>query len=410
MSSKPIKTLIIEDDEKHAGEIKSALPSYYETTVSRYSGAKARLTDKTNIPDVVIMDADDELGLSFVIYRYMKESINQGAFANIPVILITADDLSESSMRFYELGDPYFYVGDINQDDFFAFVSDAIEEEEIRDDDNGNESDFINELDNLEELTEKITKLIGKSHDIKLSDNDPLRIAVFKNPEMLAAIESVTGKNKEEINYIIDMITDVCREEEANSAVRFSKHQEEVQKKETEVKKTGDTPVKKSSADVTSGNVIKSDGLGSSLAKNGLSLNNAFGQDADEAEDLDPNRKRQILIVDNTDVIQKAFELFFEDKYLITHVESNIKATDFIIKNRADIVVIEYNMPDITGTSILKSLRLQPNGRKCKAVMVAEKEMTSEVMTKCQALSLDILGVVEKPLVKKQLVSVLGKA
>lgn len=68
-------------------------------------------------------------------------------------------------------------------------------------------------------------------------------------------------------------------------------------------------------------------------------------------------RKRKILVVDDSEFIRKKIAKLFEDDYEVTEVGSSISAIQSITVNRPDLVLLDYEMPVCDGRQALEMIR-----------------------------------------------------
>ena len=79
-----------------------------------------------------------------------------------------------------------------------------------------------------------------------------------------------------------------------------------------------------------------------------------------------------------------------------------MKAIDFVVRNRVDIVAVEYNIMGVPGLSILKSIKNQPQGKSIKAFMLMDEKKRQFEIDNIKSTP-GVAGVIMKPVVKKQL-------
>ena len=114
------------------------------------------------------------------------------------------------------------------------------------------------------------------------------------------------------------------------------------------------------------------------------------------------NSQPTILLVDCDPNTLKAFKLFLGNVYNVEMTDSSMKAIDFVIRNRVDIVAVEYNMMGVPGLSILKSIKNQPQGKSIKAFMLMDEKKRQFEIDNIKSTP-GVAGVIMKPVVKKQL-------
>lgn len=75
--------------------------------------------------------------------------------------------------------------------------------------------------------------------------------------------------------------------------------------------------------------------------------------DAQEIE----NRKNRILIVDDDVTFLKMAYTWLKDKYRVSIVNSGMQAITWLAKNKADVVLLDYEMPIVNGPALLEMLK-----------------------------------------------------
>ena len=69
------------------------------------------------------------------------------------------------------------------------------------------------------------------------------------------------------------------------------------------------------------------------------------------------NRKKRVLIVDDDVTFLKMAYTWLKDKYRVSIVNSGMQAITWLAKNKADVVLLDYEMPVADGPSILEMLK-----------------------------------------------------
>lgn len=69
------------------------------------------------------------------------------------------------------------------------------------------------------------------------------------------------------------------------------------------------------------------------------------------------NRKKRILIVDDDVTFLKMAYTWLKEKYRVSIVNSGMQAITWLAKNKADVVLLDYEMPVADGPSILEMLK-----------------------------------------------------
>ena len=318
MNEEKVYAIIIDDDVKRIKEIKALLPEFIISKVVKHSEAKACLRNGIDGQKVmlVIMDADEKSGNAMSLFKYISEDPDRLRLFEVATVLLTNDEFSDHSFEYYDYGEPTFYSGEIDDNDFYLAIVDALDEAELRD--------------------EPIYEVIEDEEDIS-----------------------------EEID---------------------------------------EQTIDKELKEVTEPNAIdKSNVYNVHKIKDASKVATLLEEEPEE----DPS-KPKLLIVDYDENTYKAMKMFLTN-YNVAMVDSNIKAIDYILKNRVDVVAIEYNMQGIPGFSILKSIRNQPGGRNIKAFMIMGEKRSDFEMNHVRTAT-GVAGVITKPIVKKQLYETFNKA
>ena len=117
--------------------------------------------------------------------------------------------------------------------------------------------------------------------------------------------------------------------------------------------------------------------------------------------DLAPGEKFTILVVDDDVRMLKTIKLFLEDEYKVAVANSGSVALKYLLNKTCDLILLDYEMPGISGPEVLTELREDPDTAGIPVVFLtgaAEKEKINI------ALSLHPQGYLLKPVDKSQLV------
>ncbi len=69
------------------------------------------------------------------------------------------------------------------------------------------------------------------------------------------------------------------------------------------------------------------------------------------------NRKKRVLIVDDDVTFLKMAYSWLKDKYRVSIVNSGVQAITWLAKNKADVVLLDYEMPVVDGPALLEMLK-----------------------------------------------------
>ena len=90
--------------------------------------------------------------------------------------------------------------------------------------------------------------------------------------------------------------------------------------------------------------------------------------------------KRDILLVDDQPSICKEISAFLKDTYTVCAFKSGKEALDYISDHNVDLVLLDYDMPGMTGYEVLLSLRMNMATKKLPVIFLTGE--TNERMKK----------------------------
>jgi len=449
MESRPVKAIIVEDNIGKAHLVADVLPDYVQKVCIRYEKAKLTIETKPDTTTVVIMYAEEKSERSLSIFSWICDVYN-GKRGYIPVVLITEDAYSDNAFKFMDLGEAFFYEGEVNDSDFYNVFCEAVDSA----DDFQFSLLFGDASEHLIEPEEYIDEsLVEEPEEEDYYDEFEATHGISKeDKKVMAMIMALTGDNMERALNLKKVLEETIR---GKIEAQKKKHSAQVAINRPEmVINPNDINSSQNSSAVLGGGLMSdfeaymqahridqvvqlNDFLtkphvfvSNHNANNGNSANMSMGQNTEASVQVEAaiqnnmngpqktrhhgvikkkdvvvgsdNNKKKILIVDPDPMTLKACELFFEDKYELLGVESNMKAVDFFHKNYADVVLIENDMPYLKGPEALDTIRKQPFGMYVKGIILVdgkktrpEKEMIRNAM--------GVWGVVEKPIIKKNL-------
>ena len=424
MGNKSIKALIINSDIKFTKEIQGAIPDYFDVSFSRYQDAKEKL--RTGIDDknigLVILNADEDSTNALSIFKYIKEDPDRVGLKNTPVILLTADEFAPHCLDFYDVADPFFYSQSIDDSDFFMAISDCIEEAEMA----------ALDTSNKEEKTEKNTivkspeKLMGTVYSIDTSVPEAMRVATYEDKKVIEKMSESVKNTKRTAKEVYEILENFLKEKEAigeKVELNLGLNKSKLPKPAINVpiskwKIENDISSIHKLSDVSKVNDLLADDYDPTLINYSdaylwnkrTTINtpvNIIRRDAVSVP-KEPTGPKSVLIVDTDKNSLKAFELFLNENYKVAIVDSNMKAIDYIVKNKTDIIVIANDVNGMSGTAITRSIKNQPAGMQSKiCIMIDENSPYQEYEEVKTAMW--VSGVIKKPIIKKQLLAVLNR-
>jgi len=116
-----------------------------------------------------------------------------------------------------------------------------------------------------------------------------------------------------------------------------------------------------------------------------------------------------VWIVDDDDEMSHAVKLMLEllDFTVVTHGDARSAATKLLAGGRPDLMVLDINMPEVSGIDLLEFLRRQPSLDRLPIVMLSS-ETTDIQVDEAMALGADAF--VFKPVTLEELEAALERA
>ncbi len=116
-----------------------------------------------------------------------------------------------------------------------------------------------------------------------------------------------------------------------------------------------------------------------------------------------------VWIVDDDDEMSHAVKLMLEllDFSVVTHGDARSAATKLLAGGRPDLMVLDINMPEVSGIDLLEFLRRQPNLHGLPIVMLSS-ETTDIQVDEAMALGADAF--VFKPVTLEELEAAIERA
>ena len=97
------------------------------------------------------------------------------------------------------------------------------------------------------------------------------------------------------------------------------------------------------------------------------------------------SKKKTILVVDDNGMMLRTISKWFEDKYNVMVANSAQKAQEAIENTRPNLILLDYEMPGISGTEYLKLLRCQRDTKDIPVIFLTSKD-DGEIVKKVVAL------------------------
>lgn len=102
-----------------------------------------------------------------------------------------------------------------------------------------------------------------------------------------------------------------------------------------------------------------------------------------EQEFKDTPAKKQIVAVDDDREVLKLLKQILGEKYDVTCMADGKMAVNFFKNRTADLILLDYDMPGLTGADVLKTLREDKKTQRIPVVFltgIADNEKVKEIM------------------------------
>ncbi len=91
-------------------------------------------------------------------------------------------------------------------------------------------------------------------------------------------------------------------------------------------------------------------------------------------------QKKKILVVDDDGTMLRTIKSWLSDKYQVFMVNSGTAAITFLAKNQVDLILLDYEMPVVTGPKVLEMLRSEPSTSEIPVMFLTVKGDKESVM------------------------------
>lgn len=404
-----IKIVIIDDNQTRRETIKQLLPSYIDSVDSGYGEAALNLLrpDKDGIvPDMVIMNSDDSKGMGLYTFDWMKTKSGNAAVKNIPVLLLTDDEFSDKSMDFLEIEDAFFYEGEIEEDRLYSTVMEIINEREFA-------PEPVEPLFAESNVSGRISGLQIKPFG---TEGQKTRSIVLNRDDQLESLEAALERGRQKADDIKRLLEAAVQYKSGNAEKAKRQNNKDSKTRHNFLdkvrvnhgKEPKGTDYYRSNIDETDDDIpdefkLSSDDKQSYInSRQGAKRNyvadkqvsdltrkvlenplGAIGSHGTNLESMVRGSKnpqptvmnntvpRQesnkacpvVVVVDDNERDRQTCELFLKQKYNVVLLDSGMKAIDYFIKNRADLVLMDTVMPILGGQQTMASIRWQANGK-----------------------------------------------
>ena len=91
--------------------------------------------------------------------------------------------------------------------------------------------------------------------------------------------------------------------------------------------------------------------------------------------------RKSILIVDDEPMLLRSMKALLKDEYEVYLVSSGAAALDFIVKQHIDLILLDYEMPEMTGPDVLRIIRFHEETKKIPVIFLTAKDDKKSVMS-----------------------------
>ncbi len=134
------------------------------------------------------------------------------------------------------------------------------------------------------------------------------------------------------------------------------------------------------------------------------SLIDHVGSYMDEQSVMD--RKKMILVVDDDPTYLRMVKEWLKDHYRVSLANSGMQAITWLANNKADLVLLDYEMPTIKGSTLLQMLRSEARLCAIPVMFLTGKSDKESIM---EVLALKPAGYLLKTIDRKSLLSAIDK-
>lgn len=374
MAEEKLKVVLIDDNEERKKNIREILPQYMDVIPVPYgSQAIEKISpdfDKREC-SLIIMNADDRRGQALYMFNMLVNDEGHLGLDRIPVLILTEDEFSDRVMSFLEIGDVEIYEGDINPDDFFLTVTSIINEAEFRPEPKEVNTAYVEK--NTDRIYGRSVKPEGEH------ENAIKRSAIFNNKEQLEHLETALERGRKKqalVQEIMEAAINLKEEKKSFGKVQNGSH---------------NLPTGQKRAFRQEGNNLHN----LDAAKVSAMLDDTLTKYEEPAQAPASVSEKTIAVVDSNAINLNICDMYLKRRYRVVLLNSSMSAIDYFVKNKADLLLISYEMPMLDGVTILDSIRWQPNGKRVPAIFMTEGN-PEIVKSRCRKEW--VVGMLQKPL------------
>ena len=116
--------------------------------------------------------------------------------------------------------------------------------------------------------------------------------------------------------------------------------------------------------------------------------------------------KKKILAIDDSMAQLNTYQGILSSNYIFRAAKSASEALSFLNSTQADIVLLDIEMPNISGFEFLKDIKRIPSYVRVPVIIISSK---SGPDFDNQVKNSDVAGVLSKPIVPQQLIEAIEK-
>lgn len=436
-----LKVVIVDDNPKNRDLIDSFLPEYAKGIKSGFGEDAMRAVCPDNggrTPDLIVINGEDRKGMSLFLFDWIRNKSRLDSISQVPVVILVDEEFSDKALDFLEIGEATFYEGELEENNFFSIMNEAIESMEfasepiepsftaektferimglsvkVKGESDGRKRsavlDMDKQLENLQAAlergrrkTERIKELMGNASEYKSrkkaeeADNKPVflnKIREEKGLEPVGGKGSYGAYDEDDIPEEFRLHNDRSSKAEAEDNIGTA-----IENLNSKIKAS--PYVAGAAAGIFGGGNNQPSGM----TQNGMagmsmnqSMNAAMGQNMNYGTGYQQNRsgKATIVVVDDEEKELKTCELFLGQKYNVVCLNNGRRAIDYFVRNTADLLLMDTYMPNLGGVQTLNSVRWQVNGRNVPVIFMYDLRNPVAMET---LRGEGVIGMIQKPL------------
>jgi len=397
-----INVLLLDSNKESINKIKEILPDYVNLELAAaFDSAKRIIEDssKAALTEMVMINGQKLAEQGIKLLDFMRNSSYSSWIESIPVILFVEDEFSDISLRYLEIGDVFFYEGEIEEGRLYSLFIEVLDEaESLRD---------LPKEEHIYSEEKPATKIAGLNIRIKgESENSLKRAFSFSDENRKAMLAQALARGKRKQEQI----------KEAFEAALFEK------KIASRLAETKNDSKKEVSGIIFDENSSVNNRYGTIGGNNTGFTNNSFGQtgtvngniagamrpnyannqvnpDVVNQKTLNPQaaekRKHTIVIIDADASTLELCDKFLKDRYNAVCIESGMNAISYFTKNTADLILIAFEMPNLNGVKIMESIRWQQMGMNVPVIFMTSSD---PAVIRPQITVNGAINIIKKPL------------